>query len=138
MKKYKVITDRQTGEWCVGSIKTAEGWRRQALTWARSDGNKWAIKELKALHGMSDKETIDFIADYWDLEFERVRENMTMQEEIADKLESAIYKWVADNFGTQEAEDPSWNIEALAEHLSKSNALREICRRINQEAKKGE
>lgn len=32
-----------------------------------------------------------------------------------------IYKWVADNFGTQEAEDPSWNIEALAKHLSESD-----------------
>lgn len=32
-----------------------------------------------------------------------------------------IHKWVADNFGTQEAEDPSWDIEALADHLSKSD-----------------
>lgn len=32
-----------------------------------------------------------------------------------------IHKWVADNFGTQEAEDPSWNIEALADHLSKTD-----------------
>lgn len=33
----------------------------------------------------------------------------------------AIHEWVADNFGTQEAEDPSWNIEALADHLSKTD-----------------
>lgn len=33
----------------------------------------------------------------------------------------AIYEWVAENFGTQEAEDPSWNIEALADHLSKTD-----------------
>lgn len=33
----------------------------------------------------------------------------------------AIYEWVADSFGTQEAEDPSWNIEALADHLSKTD-----------------
>lgn len=32
-----------------------------------------------------------------------------------------IHKWVADNFGTQEADDPSWNIEALAKHLSESD-----------------
>lgn len=32
-----------------------------------------------------------------------------------------IYKWVADNFGQSEADDPSWNIEALADHLSKSD-----------------
>lgn len=32
-----------------------------------------------------------------------------------------IYNWVADNFGESEANDPSWNIEALADHLSKSD-----------------
>ena len=32
-----------------------------------------------------------------------------------------IYKWVADYFGQSEADDPSWNIEALAKHLSESN-----------------
>ena len=32
-----------------------------------------------------------------------------------------IYKWVADNFGQSEADDPSWSIEALADHLSKSD-----------------
>ena len=32
-----------------------------------------------------------------------------------------IYKWVADNFGQSEADDPSWNIKALADHLSKSD-----------------
>lgn len=30
-----------------------------------------------------------------------------------------IYKWVADNFGQSEADNPSWNIEALAEELTK-------------------
>lgn len=33
----------------------------------------------------------------------------------------AIYEWVAENFGQNEADDPSWNIEALADHLSKTN-----------------
>lgn len=37
------------------------------------------------------------------------------------KLYDIIYKWVADNFGESEAEDPSWNIKALAEHISKSD-----------------
>lgn len=32
-----------------------------------------------------------------------------------------IYKWVADNFGQSEADDPSWSIEALADHLSDSD-----------------
>lgn len=32
-----------------------------------------------------------------------------------------IYKWVKDNFGQSEADNPSWSIEALADHLSKSD-----------------
>lgn len=37
------------------------------------------------------------------------------------KLYDIIYKWVADNFGESEADNPSWNIEALADHISKSD-----------------
>ena len=33
----------------------------------------------------------------------------------------AIYEWVKDNFGESEADDPSWSIEALADHLSKTD-----------------
>lgn len=33
----------------------------------------------------------------------------------------AIYEWVAENFGQNEADDPSWSIEALADHLSKTD-----------------
>lgn len=33
----------------------------------------------------------------------------------------AIYEWVAENFGQSEADNPSWSIEALADHLSKSD-----------------
>lgn len=36
-------------------------------------------------------------------------------------FEEIITKWVADNFGTQEADDPSWNIKALADHLRHSD-----------------
>lgn len=32
-----------------------------------------------------------------------------------------IYNWVADNFGESEAQDPSWDIKTLAEHLSESD-----------------
>lgn len=32
----------------------------------------------------------------------------------------AIYEWVAENYGQSEADNPSWNIEALADHISKS------------------
>lgn len=33
----------------------------------------------------------------------------------------AIYEWVAESFGQSEADDPSWNIESLADHLSKTD-----------------
>ena len=33
----------------------------------------------------------------------------------------AIYEWVAENFGQSEADEPSWSIEALADHLSKTD-----------------
>ncbi len=34
-------------------------------------------------------------------------------------IEQLIYKWVEKNFGKSEADNPSWNIEALAEELDK-------------------
>lgn len=33
----------------------------------------------------------------------------------------AIIEWVGKTYGTQEAEDPSWSVEALADHLNKSD-----------------
>ena len=33
----------------------------------------------------------------------------------------AIYEWVADSFGQSEADNPSWNIEALADHLNNTD-----------------
>lgn len=37
---------------------------------------------------------------------------------IEKELHKFLYKWVGKNFGTQEAEDPSWSIEALAHDLA--------------------
>ena len=37
------------------------------------------------------------------------------------KLYDIIRECVGHTYGTQEMEDPSWNIEALAEHISKSD-----------------
>lgn len=36
-------------------------------------------------------------------------------------FENTIKKWVADNFGQSEADDPSWDIKALADHLRHSD-----------------
>lgn len=65
--KYVCVADLQTGEWCVGVVKTAESWRRMALSWANSDQDEWAIKELKALYKQADEKIIEFISDYWGL-----------------------------------------------------------------------
>lgn len=32
-----------------------------------------------------------------------------------------IYEWVAENYGQNEADDPSWNIEALADRLNNTD-----------------
>lgn len=37
---------------------------------------------------------------------------------MENRLEIIIKNWVLDNFGESEAEDPSWNIEALAKELA--------------------
>ena len=42
-----------------------------------------------------------------------------MKEEIEKLIHDAILKWVGKNYGTQEMEDPSWSVEALAEELAK-------------------
>ena len=36
-------------------------------------------------------------------------------------FEELITNWVRDNFGDSEVEDPSWNIQALAEYLKESD-----------------
>lgn len=36
-----------------------------------------------------------------------------------EKLTKIIYEWVAKTFGQNEADDPSWCIEALAEEIAK-------------------
>lgn len=37
----------------------------------------------------------------------------------AQQIEKAITEWVTENFGESEADDPSWNIMLLADHLQK-------------------
>lgn len=44
---------------------------------------------------------------------------MTTDENLEEFLNKTIYHWVGRNFGSQEANDPSWNIEALSKYLAK-------------------
>lgn len=37
------------------------------------------------------------------------------------KTEAIIYDWVVDHFGESEAEDPSWNIHLLAQHIDEQS-----------------
>lgn len=64
---YVCVADLQTGDWCVGTVRTAEGWRRLALGWAYSDQNEWATKALKALYKQPADKIIEFVSDYWEL-----------------------------------------------------------------------
>ena len=42
------------------------------------------------------------------------------------EIKKLISKWVSDNFGKSELEDPSWNIDHLAEYLSKNLKIEEL------------
>lgn len=39
-------------------------------------------------------------------------------------IEELIYEWVRENFGQSEADDPSWNIEELANYLEENLKLK--------------
>jgi hypothetical protein len=68
-----------------------------------------------------------------------------MEEQVEKLLHKAIYEWVKENFGQSEADEPSWNIEALAKALShgilkydiyravERDYLREDCKMIAEE-----
>lgn len=99
-KKYRVVRDLQGGEFGMGRDYTAEEWLEQAVDWRDSDdswgdygegvdcyGNKhldsrsWFIKFWKRMiKDGREQELIDYIADIWALEFEKVPE----AEEIPD------------------------------------------------------
>ena len=59
---------------------------------------------------------------------------MELNDKLFNFFNKEIYKWVAKNFGTQEAEDPSWNIEALSAHLA--SVLLKKVRGANQKGEK--
>ena len=41
-----------------------------------------------------------------------------MKEQVEEILKKNIYEWVKKNFGQSEADDPSWDIDALAHGLT--------------------
>lgn len=64
--------------------------------------------------------------------------------ETKDILKQAIYKWVAENYGQSEADEPSWDIESLANELAKHRSeiyldvewdyLEEDCKQVAKDA----
>lgn len=49
----------------------------------------------------------------------------TTTNELQDFLSKKIYHWVGRNFGSQEADEPSWNIDDLSKYLAKELGKRE-------------
>lgn len=56
-----------------------------------------------------------------------------MNEIIEKLIYKAIYNWVAENYGTSEADDPSWSIEALAHGLAHSTLVYDIQQLVERE-----
>lgn len=93
MNKYRVIRDLQGGEFGMGRDMTAEEWLEQAVEWRDSDDSwgdygegtdmygethnderEWFIKFWKRMiKDGKEQELIDYIADIWSLEFEKVK-----------------------------------------------------------------
>lgn len=49
---------------------------------------------------------------------------MKADNNLTNYIEATIAHWVGKNFGSQELDDPSWNIRALSEYLAKELAKR--------------
>ena len=68
-KMYKVVRDLQGGEFGMYRIQTIEDWREQAIEWADMDEHDGIVEELKRLPL---DEVIDYIAEFWQLEFKEI------------------------------------------------------------------
>ena len=77
------------------------------------------IKDAKKFDSYAEADNmVERFADGSDLE--SIIINFTDTTEKSEKIAGIIREWVRDSFGDSEAADPSWNIEALAEHIAKN------------------
>lgn len=60
-------------------------------------------------------------------------EQAKLNERVEELFKQHIYQWVKDNFGQSEADDPSWNIEALAKDLAHGILKYDIYRAVERE-----
>lgn len=72
---YININDFQCGEWAIGCVGTLKNWREKAIYWCDSDGNIELIKALKN-YKIKNKDLIEFINDYWDIEIVKYEKNI--------------------------------------------------------------
>lgn len=59
-----------------------------------------------------------------------------MKDIIEKEFYEAIYQWVDKNYGTSEADDPSWSIEELAHDLAHSTLVYDIQQLVEREYRK--
>lgn len=51
--------------------------------------------------------------------------SINVEDDLGDFIKDSMTHWVGKHFGSQELEDPSWNIEALSRHLATALEKRE-------------
>ena len=103
-KMYKVVSDLQGGDFGMGRIYTIEQWRLQAIEWADMDEHDGIVEELKNLPL---DEVIDYIAEFWQLEFEEV--DVYNHNYDYDEIKIAVV--IAETFRI-------WNIICDYEHIA--------------------
>lgn len=70
MKVYKCVKDLQGGKWCVGTLAPIELWRQKAIWWVVDEGFTGYEEIVKEIENLPQDKVIDFIADFWQLEFD--------------------------------------------------------------------
>lgn len=56
-----------------------------------------------------------------------------MEEQVAKALQKNIYEYVKKHFGQSEADDPSWNIKAMAKYLAHGTLKYDIYRAVERD-----
>lgn len=100
MKVYKCVKDSQQAGFCVGIKKTIEGWRNHAIYLEKEKPYDVYEKTVMQLEDLPQDEVMDYIADFFQIEFEEcgevAYEEHTYDSDIAsftliDKNDSKIF-----------------------------------------------
>lgn len=74
MKVYRCVKDLQGGKWCVGFATTIEVWRWKAICQVEEEDFPEYKEIVKEIENLPQDKVIDFIACFWQLEFEDIGE----------------------------------------------------------------